>query len=168
MIDPDESTRTIIRSAIVLSRWLVAPFWLGLLLSFFLLMYRFVADFIALTMRLAELNWHDVIAGVLHLLAFYLTATLVLVVAFYIHGLFMRKNSECPNLPQILIQRDFGTFQQRLLGIISAVAAVEALAWYLDPTTLSEGSKAGWVMAFPLMFGAATVMLAIAARLGSR
>jgi hypothetical protein len=46
------------------------------------------------------------------------------------------------------------------------IAAVDALAWYLDLEKEADTSKLGWVIAFPLMFVVALLMLAIADQLG--
>ena len=60
---------------------------------------------------------------------------------------------------------DFSALKQRLLGSIAVIAAVDALAWYLDLEKYADPSKLVWVIAFPLMFVAAMLMLAIADRL---
>jgi uncharacterized membrane protein YqhA len=61
---------------------------------------------------------------------------------------------------------DFSALKEKLLGSIVIIAAVDALAWYLDLEKLSDTSKLGWVIGFPLMFVVALLMLAIADRLG--
>jgi len=61
---------------------------------------------------------------------------------------------------------DFSALKEKLLGSIVIIAAVDALAWYVDLEKLSDTSKLGWVIGFPLMFVVALLMLAIADRLG--
>ena len=61
---------------------------------------------------------------------------------------------------------DFSALKEKLLGSIVIIAAVDALAWYLDLEKEAVPSKLGWVIAFPLMFVVALLMLAIADRLG--
>ena len=61
---------------------------------------------------------------------------------------------------------DFSALKEKLLGSIVIIAAVDALAWYLDLEKEADPSKLGWVIAFPLMFVVALLMLAIADRLG--
>ena len=61
---------------------------------------------------------------------------------------------------------DFSALKEKLLGSIVIIAAVDALAWYLDLEKLSDTSKLGWAIGFPLMFVVALLMLAIADRLG--
>jgi len=63
---------------------------------------------------------------------------------------------------------DFSALKEKLLGSIVIIAAVDALAWYLDLEKLSDTSKLGWAIGFPLMFVVSMLMLAVADRLGRR
>jgi uncharacterized protein (TIGR00645 family) len=69
-------------------------------------------------------------------------------------------------LPAGLIDVDFSALKQRLLGSIAAIAAVDALAWYLDLQGTADATKLIWAVGFPLMFVGALLMLAIADWLG--
>ena len=157
-------------AAIFLSRWLIAPFLLGLFCSLVLLIYRFVADFyaLALALELPRLAWHDLVVGVLNLIDVSLVANLLLIVIFSGYDNFIRKidPADHPDWPAGLMVVDFSALKEKLLGSIVIIAAVDALAWYLDLEKLSDTSKLGWVISFPLMFVVALLMLAIADRLG--
>jgi uncharacterized protein (TIGR00645 family) len=135
-----------------------------------LLIYRFFGDLFALTIELRSLVWHDVVTGVLNLVDLALTANLVLIVIFSSYENFIRRinAAEHPDWPEGLTQVDFGELKQKLLGSIVGIAAVDALAWYFDLEKLTDTSKLGWVLAFPVMFVAVMLMLSIADRLGRR
>jgi uncharacterized membrane protein YqhA len=60
---------------------------------------------------------------------------------------------------------DFVALKQRVMGSIAVIAAVDALAWYLDLERNADNVKLTWVAAFPLIFVAAMLLLAIADRL---
>ena len=156
------------QAAILSSRWLLAPFLIGLVLCLFLLIYRFFADFYGLAVHLPSLTWHDLIVGVLNMIDIALTANLVLIVVFSGYENFIRKVEDHASLPEGLTAIDFGALKQRILGSIAVIAAVDSLAWYLDIEKEADSVKLGWVISFPLMFVAAMLMLAIADRLGSR
>ena len=158
------------QAAIFLSRWLLAPFLVGLALCLVLLLYRFFADFYELASQLPKLTWHDLIVGVLNMIDIALTANLVLIVVFSGYQNFIRRigSQEHSSWPEGLTAIDFGALKQRLLGSIAVIAAVDALAWYLDLEKQADSAKLGWVVGFPLMFVAAMLMLAIADRLGHR
>ncbi len=155
------------RAAIFFSRWLIAPFLVGLVCSLILLIYRFFADLYELAIKLTSLTWHDLIVGVLNMIDIALTANLVLIVIFSGYESFIRKIERDRNadLPDGLTAIDFGALKQRLLGSIAVIAAVEALAWYLDLEREADATKLVWAIGFPLMFVTAMLMLAIADRL---
>jgi uncharacterized protein (TIGR00645 family) len=96
-----------------------------------------------------------------------LTANLVLIVIFSGYENFISKieADEHPNWPDGVTSIDFSALKQRLLGSIAVIAAVDALAWYLDIEKEADAAKLEWVVAFPVMFVAAMLMLAIADRL---
>jgi uncharacterized protein (TIGR00645 family) len=114
------------------------------------------------------LTWHDLVVDVLNLVDVSLTANLVLIVIFSGYENFIRKieREEHTAWPQGLTEVDFGALKQKLLGSIAVIAAVDALAWYLDLEKITDTAKLGWAIAFPLMFVASLVMLAISDRLG--
>jgi len=155
-------------TAIFFTRWLLAPFLVGLALALVLLIYRFFADFYQLAVQLQILSWHDLIVGVLNMIDIALTANLVLIVIFSGYENFISKieREEYEGWPNGLSDVDFSALKQKLLGSIVVIAAVDALAWYLDLEKYTDTSKLGWALAFPLMLVAAMLMLAIADRLG--
>ena len=159
-----------IQSAIFFSRWLLAPFLLGLLLCLLALMYRFFGDLFELAVQLPGLNWHDVVTGVLNLADLALTANLILIIIFSSYENFIRKivAEDHPDWPEGLTQVDFGELKQKLLGSIVGIAAVDALAWYFDLEKPMDTSKLGWVLGFPVVFALVMLMLAIAERLARR
>ena len=158
------------QSFVFLTRWLVAPFILGLLCCVLLLIYRFFADFYALALRLPSASWHDLLVGVLDLVDITLVANLILIVVFAAYQNYIRKidTADQADWPPGLIDVDFSALKQKLLASIAAVAAVDALAWYLDLETFTDTAKLGWALAFPLMFVVAMVLLAIADWLSAR
>jgi uncharacterized protein (TIGR00645 family) len=156
------------QAAIFLSRWLLAPFLIGLLLCLFVLMYRFFADLYALAIQAPGMNWHDTVTSVLDLIDLALTANLVLIVIFSGYENFIRRinAADHPDWPEGLTQVGFSELKQKLLGSVVVIAAVDALAWYFDLEKEPDTSKLVWVLVFPLMLVAVMLMLAIADRLG--
>jgi uncharacterized protein (TIGR00645 family) len=159
-----------IQAAIFFSRWLLAPFLLGLLVCLLLLIYRFFGDLYALTIALPQTNWHDLVTGVLNLVDLALTGNLILIVIFSSYENFIRRidPNAHPDWPEGLTQVDFGELKQKLLGSIVGIAAVDALAWYFDLEKDLDTTKLIWVLAFPLVFAVCMLILAIADWLGRR
>ena len=121
-------------TVISISRWLLAPLLVGLVLTLFLLIYRFFADFLDVAVRLRGLSWHELIVGVLNMVDIVLTANLVLIVIFSGYENFLHKVEarDHEDWPEGLTAIDFGALKQRVMGSIAVIAAVDALAWYLD------------------------------------
>ncbi|HTZ04106.1 MAG TPA: YqhA family protein [Xanthobacteraceae bacterium] len=159
-----------IQASIFFSRWLLAPFLLGLLLCLLLLIYRFFAELFALAIAVPSMNWHDLITGVLNLADLALTANLILIVIFSSYENFIRRIDAAahPDWPEGLTQVDFGSLKQKLLGSIVGIAAVDALAWYFDIEKYSDTSRLIWVLAFPAVFALVMVLLALADWLTAR
>jgi uncharacterized protein (TIGR00645 family) len=152
-----------IQASIFFSRWLLAPFLLGLLLCLLLLIYRFFGDLFVLVIQLPQMNWHDLVTNVLNLVDLALTANLILIVIFSSYENFIRRidPAEHPDWPEGLTQVNFSELKQKLLGSIVGIAAVDALAWYFDLEKEPDTSKLIWVLSFPTIF--AVVMLLLAA-----
>lgn len=159
-----------IQAAIFFSRWLLAPFLLGLLLCLLLLLYRFFGDLYQLAFQVPSLNWHDTVTGVLNLVDLALTANLILIVIFSSYENFIRRidSADHPDWPEGLTQVDFGELKQKLLGSVVVIASVDALAWYFDLEKYSDTSRLVWVLAFPLTLVAVMLLLAISDRVGRR
>lgn len=153
-----------VQRSIFLSRWLLAPFLLGLASCLLLLIYSFFGDLFALAVQVPKLNWHDLITGVLNLVDLALTANLVLIVIFSCYENFIRRiePEARPDWPEGLTQVDFGELKQKLLGSIVGIAAVDALAWYFDLEKELDTSKLIWVLGFPLVFALVMLILALA------
>jgi uncharacterized protein (TIGR00645 family) len=157
-----------IQAAVFWSRWLLAPFLVGLACCLLLLIVRFFEDFYGLAVKVQSLTWHDLVVDVLNLLDVALTANLILIVIFSTYENFIHKvgPDEQSDLPEGLVNVGFGELKQKLLGSIAVIAAVDALAWYLDLEKTADVAKLGWAIAFPLMFGLALLLLALADWLG--
>ncbi|HWW37352.1 MAG TPA: YqhA family protein [Xanthobacteraceae bacterium] len=154
-------------TALFLSRWLLAPFLVGLALTLILLLLRFFADFYHIAVRLPGLTWHELIVDILNMIDIVLTANLVLIVVFSGYENFLHKVEarDHEDWPEGLTAIDFGALKQRVMGSIAVIAAVDALAWYLDLEKGADNVKLTWVAAFPLIFVVAMLLLAIADRL---
>jgi uncharacterized protein (TIGR00645 family) len=157
-----------IQAAIFFSRWMLAPFLIGLLLCLVLLIYRFFGDLYAMALEAPGQSWHDLVTSVLNLVDLALTANLVLIVIFSSYENFIRRidPAEHPDWPEGLTQVDFSALKQKLLGSIVGIASVDALAWYFDLEKYGDNSKLIWALSFPLIFVVIMLGLALADRLG--
>jgi uncharacterized protein (TIGR00645 family) len=134
-------------TTLLLSRWLLAPFLLGLVCCLLILLYRFGLDLYELAHKVPASGWHELVVDVLNLVDVALTANLVLIVVFAGYENFIRTSGAEANgrFPEGLADIDFGDLEK-----------------YADT------SKLGWVLAFPLVLVVALLLLAVADRLGRK
>jgi uncharacterized protein (TIGR00645 family) len=158
----------VIQGVMFLSRWLLLPLLVGLVCSVVLIIIRFFIDLYSLAIKLPGYPWQDLLVGVLNLVDLTLTANLILIVVFSAFENYIRKIEPTvqPEWPPGLIDIDFSAVKQKLLGSITGIAAVDALAWYLHLEEYADTAKLTWVVVFPLMFVAAMAVMALADRLG--
>jgi uncharacterized protein (TIGR00645 family) len=156
-----------IEAVILQSRWLAAPFLLGLIVGLAALVFTFITKLIAFV-RLAQTgSEEEVIVGILKLVDLSLTANLLLIVICSGYENFVARidRAEHTNRPEGLIGIGFSDLKQKLLGSILAIAAVNVLEWFIDIDRSVDNTKLGWVVGILLALAIAMLVLAIADRL---
>jgi uncharacterized protein (TIGR00645 family) len=156
-----------IETAILQSRWLLAPFLLGLVVGLAALLYTFIIKLTAFLGLVRTASEEDVIVGVLKLVDLSLTANLLLIVICSGYENFVAQigRKDLTGWPDGLIGIGFAGLKQRLLGSILAIAAINVLEWFMDIDRNADNIKLGWVVGILLAFAVAMLLLAIADRL---
>jgi uncharacterized protein (TIGR00645 family) len=124
------------------SRWIMAPFYLGLIVALFVLLFKFVQElihFIGITISATEA---DIILGVLALIDLSLTANLVLIVVFSGYENFVSKIDPegHPDWPEWMTQIDFSGLKQKLFASIVAISAVQVLKAFMKLGNVPDGA----------------------------
>ncbi len=150
------------------SRWLLAPFLLGLIAGLAALLYTFVLKLASFLVLVETGSEDEVIVGVLKLVDLSLTANLLLIVICSGYENFVARiePEDQVRWPSGLIGIGFSGLKQKLLGSILAIAAVNVLEWFMDIDRSVDNIKLGWVVGILLAFAVAMLVLAIADRLG--
>jgi uncharacterized protein (TIGR00645 family) len=150
------------------SRWLVAPFLIGLIIGLGALLYTFVVKLILFVTTVRATAEDEVIVGVLKLVDISLTANLMLIVIAASYENFVARIAVTDHIrwPEGLIGIGFAGLKQKLLGSIVAIAAVNVLEWFMDIDRSADNLKLGWVVGILLSFAVAMLILAIADRIG--
>ncbi len=157
-----------IQTAVVQSRWLAAPFLLGIIVGLGALLYTFGIKLTAFLALVKSGTEEEVIVGVLKLVDLSLTANLLLIVIFSGYENFVGRIGPETNedLPAGLTGIGFSGLKHKLLGSILAIAAVSVLEWFLDIDRSADNAKLAWVVGILLAFAVAMLLLAISDRLG--
>jgi uncharacterized protein (TIGR00645 family) len=152
---------------VINSRWLIAPFLLGLIVGLVALLYAFLVKLGEFVLRVRGAPEDEIIVGVLKLVDFSLTANLLLIVICAGYQNFVARITprEKPDWPEGLLGIGFGGLKQKLLGSIAAIAAVNVLEWFMDIDRSVDNVKLGWVVGILLAFAVAMLILAIADRI---
>jgi uncharacterized protein (TIGR00645 family) len=148
------------------SRWLMAPFYLGLVISLVVLLYKFVVLLWEMIHIIPRATEADVILGVLSLIDVSLTANLILIVVFSGYENFVSRIDPQghPDWPEWMTKVDFAGLKQKLLASIVAISAIQVLKAFMNIDANLNNVKLGWLVGIHLVFVVSTVLLALSDR----
>lgn len=123
------------------SRWLLAPFYIGLVLGILLVLVKFVQEFLHLTWplyRLIEVPEGELILAVLTLVDMSLVANLLLIIIFSGYENFVSKIDTAghEDRPEWMGKVDFSGLKVKVIASIVAISAVELLKSFINVTAL--------------------------------
>jgi uncharacterized protein (TIGR00645 family) len=148
------------------SRWLMAPFYLGLVVSLAVLLYKFVEMLWEFILHAPHAKEADIILGVLSLIDVSLTGNLILIVVFSGYENFVSKIDPGghPDWPDWMTKVNFGGLKQKLLASIVAISAIQVLKAFMSLDTVFDPNKLAWLVGVHLVFVVSAFMLAISDR----
>ena len=152
------------------SRWLIAPFLLGLVVGLAALVLKFVIKLYEFVIHIPKAPPADVIVGILTLVDFTLIASLIVLVICSIYDNFISDidPAKHPEWPEGLVKIGFSGLKQKLFGAIAAIAAVNVLEWFMDIERQADNTKLAWVVGILLTFAVSMLILAVADWLSER
>ena len=152
------------------SRWLVAPFLLGLVVGLAVLLGKFTLKLVDFVLQMQGSAPADVILGILNLVDLTLTANLIVIVICSSYENFLAPIDSVahPDWPEGLVKIGFSGLKQKLLGSIVAIAAVNVLEWFMDIDQHADNTKLAWVVGIMIALAVAMLVLAIADRVSGR
>jgi len=157
-----------IESVIFSSRWLLLPFYLGLVISLVVLMIKFGRNLFDFVVDVRSQSEADVITGALGLVDLALTGNLIMIVIFSGYENFVSKISihEQADWPDWIAKVDFSGLKHKLLASIVAIAAVHVLEAFMYLEKNPDTSKLTWMLVIFGVFVVALLLVAIADRIG--
>ena len=152
------------------SRWLIAPFLLGLVVGLAALVLKFLIKLFEFVVQIPQAPPADVIVGILTLVDLTLIASLIVLVICSIYDNFIADidPAKHPEWPEGLVKIGFSGLKQKLFGAIAVIAAVNVLEWFMDIERQADNLKLAWVVGILLAFAVSMLILAIADRLSER
>ena len=149
---PNTFERTM-ESAIFASRWILAPFFVGLIIGMLVLLVKFGKELVSLLMGVLGLYEHDTIISILTLVDTALLAVLLLIIVFSGYENFVSKLNvgDHEDRPAWMGKVGFSGLKMKLISAIVAISAVELLKAFLVSNTMT-GEQIGWKIAIHLTF----------------
>jgi uncharacterized protein (TIGR00645 family) len=149
------------------SRWLMAPFYLGLVISLAVLLYKFVLLLFEFILHTPSATESDIILGVLSLIDVSLTGNLILIVVFSGYENFVSRIDPAghPDWPEWMTKVDFAGLKQKLLASIVAISAIQVLKAFMNIDATFDSTKLAWLAGIHVVFVLSTVVIAFSDRL---
>jgi uncharacterized protein (TIGR00645 family) len=159
----------VLESLLFNSRWLMAPFYLALVISLAVLLYKFGLLLFEFILHVQSAKESDVILGVLSLIDVTLTGNLVLIVVFSGYENFVSRidPGDHPDWPEWMTRVDFAGLKQKLMASIVAISAVQVLKAFMNMDTVFDPQKLGWLVGVHLVFVVSALLLALSDRWGA-
>ena len=160
------SAEQLLEKALFASRWILAPFYLGLALSLVVLLIKFVFELAHIAAHAFDSTESQVILGLLALVDLALTGSLVIIVIFSGYENFVSKidHSRHKDWPEWMGTIDFTALKLKLLSSIVAISAIQLLKQFMTVATVSDRDLF-WLVVIHVVFVISSVLLALSDRI---
>jgi uncharacterized protein (TIGR00645 family) len=150
------------------SRWLLAPFYVGLVSALIILLNTFVGELIYFFTHLTEITTNDAILAVLTLIDITLAANLVIIVIFSGYENFVSKFDieDHEDQPDWKGKVDFSGLKLKLIASIVAISSIHLLKVFMDVKKYDE-KTIQWMVIIHLIFISSGIMMALMDRISS-
>jgi uncharacterized protein (TIGR00645 family) len=149
------------------SRWLLAPFFIGLLLAIIALLLKFVKSLWQLALDMFTLSADQMIISILSLVDAALIASLLLIIGFSGYENFVSKIGvgEHEDRPAWMGKVGFSDLKLKLMGALVAISAVELLKAFINVDADSPWQPLAWRVGIHVTFVVSGVLFAITDRI---
>ncbi|MCS6996187.1 MAG: TIGR00645 family protein [Casimicrobiaceae bacterium] len=150
------------------ARWLLAPFYLGLVLALALLMVKFIKEFVAFAPLVFTGRPEDVVLGVLALIDIVMIGNLILIIVFAGYENFVSKigSDNHEDRPDWMGHVGFADLKMKLIGSIVAISGIELLKAFMHTSAYSREELA-WKVGLHMTFVISGVLFAVMDRLSA-
>ena len=124
------------------SRWILAPFYMGLIIAIILLLIKFSQELWHMITHVLIASEADVIVGILALVDMALVASLLLIIIFSGYEIFVSKidTGDHEDRPEWMGKIDFSGLKLKVISAIVAISAIDLLKSFMDiPGDMSDG-----------------------------
>ena len=127
------------------SRWLLAPFYLGLVFSIALLLIKFGQEFLHMLPAIFTMSESAVILAILTLVDMSLVANLLIIIIFSGYENFVSKINvaDHEDRPEWMGKVDFSGLKVKLIASIVAISAIELLKAFVNVSHIGVAAESG-------------------------
>ena len=155
-----------IETLIFVSRWILAPFYLGLCFCLLLMLFHFFRELVHFVAKIWTATEADVTLGVLALIDITFTANLVIIVIFSGYENFVsRIDTGEGDKPEWMAKVDFGGLKQKLMTSIVAISAIQVLQAFMNLDKSVDSTVLAWLVGIHVLFLGSLIALGIVDRL---
>ena len=159
-------TEKYLETGLFASRWLLAPFYVGMVVALALLLIEFIRELVASIPEVFQIDAEKMILSVLTLIDLSLAGNLVLIVIFSGYENFVSKidTGDSEDRPSWMGTLDFSGLKMRLIGSMVAISAISLLRSFVgltEPGTTLDERKLFWLVALHVTFLFSGVMFAL-------
>lgn len=151
------------------SRWLMAPFYVGLVVALAVLFLKFLRMLWEFILHAPGAKSTETILDALSLIDLTLVGNLILIVVFSGYENFVSRidTSGNPNWPIWITKIDFAGLKQKMLASIVAISAIHVLEAFLNIDAAFDATRMTWLVAVHLVFVISALLLALSDRWGA-
>ncbi|MEK7206438.1 MAG: TIGR00645 family protein [Pseudomonadota bacterium] len=144
------------------SRWLLAPFYLGLVGAIAMLLIKFTQEFFHIVPHLLESSESDIVLAILTMVDMSLVANLLLMIIFSGYENFVSKIDTAghEDRPEWMGKVDFSGLKVKLIASIVAISAIELLKAFVNVGALTTEQLA-WKVGIHLTLIVSGVLFAL-------
>jgi len=162
-----------LESVLFNSRWLMAPAYLGLIVSLAMLLFTFCKELFEAMPLVVGMTTEQIILLVLSLIDLSLAMNLVLIVVFSGYENFVSKidTGDSEDRPHWMGTLDFSGLKMKLIGSIVAISAISLLRAFMTISDFSEpvdNARLGWMIGLHMTFIVSGVLFALMDWVGSK
>jgi uncharacterized protein (TIGR00645 family) len=158
----------LVETVIFNSRWILAPFYLGLIVALLGLMVHFAVKLVVFLPKVASLDESEIILGVLSLIDLVFVGNLIMIVIFAGYENFVsRIEAGDHDRPEWMAKVDFGGLKQKLITSIVAISAIQVLRAFMNIEHY-DSVKLSWLVGIHVLFLFSLLMVAITDRISPK
>jgi len=158
-----EKFETVSENLIFGGRWLLAPLYIGLMLSLIPLLYRFFESFYSLIQLTFHAEMHLITLKILELLDTVLLGNLIIIIVFAGYENFVSKINvaeESEDRPHWMGRVDYSGLKIKLIGSLVAISVIELLKDFMHDGPF-DNQREMWRVGIHLTFVISGVLFAL-------